>query len=102
MEIRQAVTKNRHGETRRIGEGRMSIIKTKDKHGFEIVEYNGEYSLIATYENQGKDWQKWGRERVAKGKYDEKERPFKITLGDKKMAVAALQKVIEELSDTPF
>jgi hypothetical protein len=57
------------------------VIKTIGKHGFEVVTYNGEISFVATYEGSaGKDWQKWGKERVSKDKYSDKDRPFKIVL----------------------
>ena len=78
-------------------------IRTIGKHGFYLDEYKGEFSLIAAYEGQdGKLYKTWGKAKIGKDKYSDKDRPFKVILGDKKMAVAALRKVIEELSDTPF
>jgi len=78
-------------------------IKTLGKHGFYLDEYKGEWSLIAAYEGQdGKLYKTWGKAKMGKTAYSDKDRPFKVILGDKKMAVAALQRAIEELSDTPF
>jgi hypothetical protein len=75
------------------------IIKTSGKNGIEISEFKGEISLIATLEGSGgKDWQKWGKERIGKDSYSEKDRPFKIVLGDKAAAMAVLQKILKELN----
>lgn len=77
----------------------MSIIKTVGKHGFEVTEYKSEIGLVATYEgSDGKDWQKWGRERVGKDKYSDKDRPIKVILGDAATATMALLAALLEIT----
>ena len=80
-------------------------IRTIGKHGFFVDEYKGEYSLTAAYEaTNGTFYRKWAKEKVGKDAYSDKDRPVKVILGDKKTAVAVLQKVIAELGDeeAPF
>lgn len=83
----------------------VEAIRTIGKHGFFLDEYKNEYSLTAAYEaSNGTFYRKWGKEKVGKDAYSDKDRPLKIILGDKKTAVAVLQKVIAELAgeETPF
>jgi hypothetical protein len=81
----------------------MDAIRTVGKHGFFLEEYKGEYSLVAAYEaTNGNFYKTWGKAKTGKDSYSDKDRPFKITLGDKKIAVAALRQVLDELGDSPF
>ncbi len=74
-------------------------IRTIGKYGIELTEYKGEFGLTACYEGQdGKFWQSWGRMRIGKDKYSEKDRPVKVILGDRATAIAVLETVIAELS----
>ena len=80
-------------------------IRTIGKQGFFVDEYKGEYSLTAAYEaTNGPFYRKWAKKRIGKDKYTDKGSPVKVILGDKKTAVAVLQKVIAELAgeETPF
>ena len=77
----------------------MDTIRTMGKNGVELVEYKGEYSLIASYEGTGgKFWQKWGKERVGKDSYSDKDRPIKCVLGDKTTAAATCLLILQELT----
>lgn len=81
----------------------MDAIRTVGKNGFFLDEYKGEYSLVAAYEaTNGTYYKTWGKAKVGKDSYSDKDRPFKVTLGDKKTAAAALRQVLVELEDAPF
>ena len=74
------------------------IIKTIGKNGVELSEYKGEYGLTATYEGKdGKDYQQWGKVRIGRDSYSDKDRPVKVILGDKATALAALAEIIAAL-----
>ena len=74
------------------------IIKTIGKHGVELTEYKGEYGLTATYEGKdGKDYQQWGKVRIGRDSYSDKDRPVKVILGDREAALNALKTIIEAL-----
>lgn len=74
-------------------------IRTTGKNGIEVSEYKGEFSLTATYEGKdGKMWQQWGKVRVGKDSYSEKDRPFKCILGDKTTAEAVLLTALKEIT----
>lgn len=78
-------------------------IRTVGKHGFFLEEYKGEYSLTAAYEaTNGNYYKTWGKAKTGKDSYSDKDRPFKVVLGDKKTAAAALRKVLDEIEDAPF
>jgi hypothetical protein len=86
------------------------VIKTVGKSGIEVTEYKGEYGLTATYEGKdGKDYQQWGKVRIGKDAYSDKDRPVKVILGDKSTSAAVLVMVLQqitgdlyELTDKPF
>jgi len=79
------------------------IIKTLGKHGFEINEYKGEFSLIATYEaGNGTDYQVWGKPKVSKTEYADKDRPFKIVLGDKAGVEKACLEILKEIMGVDY
>ena len=78
---------------------------------FELVEYNGIYSLIAVREYNGNYYQQWCRIELGKEKrLSEKSQPVKIVLGTKKEAVARLNEAAEKIllrqaaleGDVPF
>ncbi len=78
-------------------------IKTLGKNGLEINEYKREFSLIATYEGKdGKFYQQWGKAKIGKDSYGEKDRPFKIVLGDKLDAERVLLKVLREITGLEY
>ena len=78
-------------------------IKTLGKNGLEINEYKGEFSLIATYEGKdGKSYRQWGKPKIGKTDYGDKDRPFKIILGDKLDAERALLKVLREITGLEY
>ena len=73
-------------------------IRTTGKYGVELTEYKGEYGLTATYEDKsGKHWQQWGKRKIGKSDYAEKDSPIKIVLGDRKTAVAVLQLLLKQV-----
>lgn len=73
-------------------------IRTIGKYGIELTEYKGEFGLTACYEGKdGKFYQSWGKQRIGKDSYSDKDRPVKVILGDRKSAIAALQMVLAEL-----
>jgi hypothetical protein len=71
----------------------MDIITTKGKEGVKLQEYKGVYSLISCYNN----YAQWGKIKVSKEEYSEKDRPVKVTLGDKETAIKTLEHVIHYL-----
>ena len=80
----------------------MQIV-TLGKHGVELNEFKGELSLIATYEAaNGTHYQQWGKTKIGKDKYSDKDRPVKIILGDKKMAIANLLTILKEISGLDY
>lgn len=73
-------------------------IRTIGKYGVELTEYKGEFGLTATYESKdGKHYQQWGKRKVSKTEYAEKDTPIKVILGDRKTAIGVLQMLITEL-----
>jgi hypothetical protein len=79
-------------------------LSTIGKSGLELDEYNGEYSLTALYQGKnGQMYQKWGKEKIGKGadgesKYADKDRPFKIVLGDRHRSIDVLRMLLAELA----
>ncbi len=80
----------------------MDAIRTIGKHGVMLQEYKGELSLTAAYEgSDGKFYDQWGKPKVGKDKYGDSDRPFKVILGDKAMAISVLTMILRELSVEP-
>lgn len=78
-------------------------IRTIGKNGVELTEYNGEYGLTATIEGKdGKNWQQWGKVRVGKDAYSDKDRPIKVILGPKETAVATCVMILKELTGMEY
>jgi hypothetical protein len=78
-------------------------IRTVGKNGIEVQEYKGEFSLIATHEGkEGKFWQDWGKVKIGKDSYSDKDRPIKVLLGDKVTAVATLLMVLKEITGQEY
>jgi hypothetical protein len=78
----------------------MTQLKTSGKNGILLEEYNGEYGLTATYEGKdGKDWAQWGKAKISKDSYSDKDRPIKVVLGDKATAIDCLTKIINALNN---
>lgn len=76
----------------------METIRTTGKNGVELTEYNGDYGLTATLEGRdGKFWQQWGKVRVGKDSYSDKDRPIKVVLGDRATAIGVLRTLLAEL-----
>jgi hypothetical protein len=74
------------------------IITTKDKHGIKLEEYEGVYSLTACYNG----YTQWGKQKVNKTDYSEKDRPIRVVLGDKDQAVKALLDIVNKIEEAPF
>ena len=73
-------------------------IRTIGKHGVEMQEYKGEFSLISVREGQdGKFYQQWARYRMGKEKYADKDWPIKVSLGDRATAAAVLQLLLKQV-----
>jgi hypothetical protein len=76
----------------------MDAIRTVGKIGVSLNEYKGEYSIVSMREgSDGQWWQAWGKEKVSKTDYAEKDRPIKVLLGDKKTAIGTLKTIINQL-----
>lgn len=74
------------------------VIRTLGKNGIELTEYKGEFALVATYEAaNGTHYQQWGKPKIGKDSYSEKDRPIKVVLGDRKGALAVLHMIIKQL-----
>lgn len=69
-------------------------IKTGEKSGIKMEEYNGVFSLVAM--NNG--YQTWAKFKKNKTDYMEKDWPVKVILGDKQSALAALTLLIGQIS----
>lgn len=72
---------------------------------FEVVEYQGNYSLIAVREYNGQYYQQWCRIELGKDKrLSDKSQPVKVILGNREEAIKACQEVIKALGagDVPF
>lgn len=85
----------------------MEPIRTTKYDFIELSAYQGVYSLIASREGQdGNVYQQWGKMRIGKNKYADKDWPVKVTLGDQKTAVAVLKQIINQIElggeDVPF
>jgi hypothetical protein len=72
----------------------VSTVQVTDKDSIDLSEYNGTYELISKYG----EYQNWAKYRIGKDKYSEKDRPVKVTLGDKSTAVATLLAILERLT----
>ena len=73
-------------------------ITTKGNNGVELEEYQGTYSLAATYEGKdGTARKEWALKQMGKDKYAEKATPIKVILGDKATAIGVLQTLLKEL-----
>ena len=74
-------------------------IKTLGKNGLEINVYKEDFSLIATCERKdGNRYQQWGKAKIGKDLYSDKDRPFKIILGDKLDAERVLLEVLHQIT----
>lgn len=61
----------------------MSELKTTDKDGLILEEYNGKYSLIsARVGNDGKLYKQFATYQIGRDKHADKDWPVKISLGD--------------------
>jgi len=79
----------------------MEAIRTIGKCGIELTEWKGEYGLTACYEGKdGKFYQQWGKVRIGKESYSEKDRPVKVILGNRATAIATLNMLLKELGAT--
>ena len=82
----------------------MSIIKTGEKTGVKVREYQGNYSLQACYN----EYVNWCKPKTGKESYAEKDRPIEVSLGDKETALKVLKQVYAEIAgsaleeDVPF
>lgn len=78
-------------------------IRTLGKHGIELNEYKGELSLIATYEaTNGTHYAQWGKQKIGKDKYSDKDRPVKVILGDKNTATGVLVAILKAITDKDY
>jgi len=76
----------------------ISTIQVSDKESIDLSEYNGTYELISKYG----EYQNWAKYRIGKGTYSEKDRPVKVTLGDKGTAVATLLAILERITGETY
>ncbi len=75
-------------------------IRTIGKNGVLLTEYKGEFGLTACYEGKdGKFWAQWGKPKIGKDAYAEKDRPFKVILGDRPTAISVLKMLLRELGE---
>jgi len=78
-------------------------IKTRGENGLEINVYKEEFSLIATHEGKdGNYYQQWGKAKIGKDSYSDKDRPFKIILGDKWDAERVLLEVLHQITGNKY
>ena len=78
----------------------MDKIRTSERDFVELSAWQGTYSLIACREWQdGNVYQEWGKKRISKTSYGDKDAPFKVILGDAKTAVAVLQQIIKHIEE---
>lgn len=78
----------------------MDQIRTRDKDFIELSAWQGTYSIIACREGQdGNVYQEWGKKRIGKTSYSDKDAPFKVVLGDAKTAVAVLKQIIKQIEE---
>ena len=76
----------------------ISTIQVSDKESIDLSEYNGTYELISKYG----EYQNWAKYRIGKDTYSEKDRPVKVTLGDKATAVATLLAILERITGETY
>lgn len=66
-----------------------------------IEEYDGKINLImGQLGNDDSPRKRWGKLQIGKDKYAKKDMPWKVSLGTKEQAVAALQYFLAELGHT--
>jgi hypothetical protein len=75
--------------------------------GILLEEYNEKFSLYqAQKSNDGPIYKRWGRVKIGKDKYTEKDVPIQIKLGNQNEAIEALKYFLEQLNapadDSPF
>lgn len=76
----------------------MEQIRTSDKDFIELSAWQGTYSLIACREGKdGNVYQEWGKKKLGKTNYSDKDSPIKVVLGDQKTAVAVLKQILKYL-----
>ena len=77
------------------------FIRTSERGGFLINEYNGTYSLNSAWESDnGTVRQNWALKQKGKDKYAEKATPIKVELGDRDHAIAALTMALQLIKGT--
>ena len=79
------------------------FVRTSEKGGFEVQEYNGKWSLCSAWE--GKDGTvrvNWGKRQMGKDQYAEKATPIKVDLGDEKTATGALLSALKQITGKDF
>jgi hypothetical protein len=76
------------------------IIRVDEKNSVELEEYQGTYSLASLRQGtDGKDYKKqWAKYRAGRDKYQDKDWPVKVTIGDRYAAIALCQSILAELS----
>jgi len=78
--------------------------------GILLEEYNENFSLYAAQKsNDGPIYKRWGRVKIGKDKYTEKDVPIQIRLGNQNEAIEKLKFFLEQLNapvgeqeDIPF
>jgi hypothetical protein len=67
-----------------------------------IEEYDGKIALIMGElgKNDGAPYKRWGKLKIGKDKYAQKDMPWKVSLGTRDQAVVALQFFLAELGHT--
>ncbi len=79
------------------------FVRTSEKGGFEVQEYNGKWSLASAWE--GKDGTirvNWGKRQTGKDQYADKATPIKVDLGDEKTATGALLSALKQITGKDF
>lgn len=70
------------------------IIQVDGKSGIKIREYQGKYSLQATYNG----YVNWCKPKVSKDAYSDKDRPIEVQLGDKITADKILIEILNQIT----
>lgn len=76
-------------------------IKTGDKTGVEIEEYQGRYALASLYiGTDGKMYKEWAYRQYGKDKVADKATPIKVSLGDKQQAIDVCREMLKYFGHT--
>jgi CRISPR/Cas system-associated exonuclease Cas4 (RecB family) len=77
------------------------IIEIDEQKSLKISEYNGKYKLVAMYNG----YEQWGKRKVSKTDYADKDTPIAVPIGDDKeeaieTMIEAIKKLIGDKENT--